>query len=261
MKKSSEDAMKGWARVAGVILAGGFLCVGGSAVAAEITIFTSMGSLSGVTDLAAAYEKASGHRVVVAARIGPALPKALASNEPGDIIANFTSTFDGLIKQGKVQSGTVVEFARAGVGVAIRKGAPKPDISTVEAYRETMLKAKSIGYSKSGSGLIAERGLKELGIWDQVKDKVRYLEGTPVAVFVAKGEVELGMQQSNAIAPVEGAEYAGPLPGKLQEFIYFSVGLLNISTQPGVAREFMQFMASPAAAELLRKGAMEPPKG
>ena len=124
-----------------------------------------------------------------------------------------------------------------------------------------MLKAKSIGYSKSGSGLIAERGLKELGIFDQVKDKVRYLEGTPVAVFVAKGEVELGMQQSNAIAPVEGAEYAGPLPGKLQEFLYFSVGLLNISTQPGVAREFMQFMGSPAAAAHLRKSAMEPPKG
>src|SRR5215207_8190127 len=101
--------MKGWARIAGVILAGGFLCVGGAAMAAEITIFTSMGSLSGVTDLAAAYEKMSGHKVVVAVRIGPALPKALASNEPGDILANFTNTFDGLVKQGKVMPGTVVE--------------------------------------------------------------------------------------------------------------------------------------------------------
>src|SRR5262245_18534251 len=246
--------MRAWTKVAGVVLAGG-LCVGTMSHAAEITIFTSMGSLSGVTDLGAAYEKASGHKVVVAARIGPALPKALASNEPGDIIANFTNTFDALIKQGKVMPGTVVEFARAGVGVAIRKGAPKPDISTVESYKQSMLKAKSIGYSKTGSGLIAERGLKELGIFDQVKDKVRYLEGTPVAVFVAKGEVELGMQQSTAIAPVEGAEYAGPLPGHLQEYLYFSVGLLNISTQPGVAREFMQFMASPAAAAHLRKSA------
>jgi len=157
--------------------------------------------------------------------------------------------------------GSAVEFARAGVGVAIRKGAPKPDIATVEAYKQTMLKAKSIGYSKSGSGLIAERGLQRLGILDQVRDKVRYLEGTPVAVFVAKGEVELGMQQSNAIVPVAGAEYAGPLPGDLQEYLYFSVGLLNISTQPGVARAFMTFMASPEAAVHLRKSAMEPPKG
>ena len=128
-----------------------------------------------------------------------------------------------------------------------------------------MLKAKSIGYSKSGSGLIAERGLKQLGIFDQVKDKVRYLEGTPVAVFVAKGEVEIGMQQSNAIVPVAGAEYAGPLPGELQEYLYFSVGVLTISKQPDVAREFIKFMASPeagrasaqerdGAAERLRSG-------
>jgi len=237
------------------------LSIGTMSQAAEITIFTSMGSLSGVTDLAAAYEKTSGNKVLVATRIGPALPKALASNEPGDIIANFTNTFDGLIKQGKVVAGTPTQFARAGVGVAIRKGAPKPAIGTVEAYKQTMLKAKSIGYSKSGSGLIAERGLKQLGIFDQVKDKVRYLEGTPVAAFIAKGEVEIGMQQSNAIVVVPGAEYAGPLPGDLQEYLYFSVGVLTISKQPDAARAFINFMASPEAAVHLRKSAMEPPGG
>jgi molybdate transport system substrate-binding protein len=121
------------------------------AQAADITIFTSMGSLSGVTDLAAAYEKAGGHKVTVAARIGPALPKALNSNEPGDIVANFSNAFDGLIKQGKVVPGSVVEFARAGVGIASRRG-PKPDIATVDAFKQTMLKAKSIGYSKTGRG-------------------------------------------------------------------------------------------------------------
>ncbi|HZO47852.1 MAG TPA: substrate-binding domain-containing protein [Xanthobacteraceae bacterium] len=230
-------------------------------MAAEIKIFTSMGSLSGLTDLAAAYEKATNHKVAVAARIGPALPKALESNEPGDIVANFTYAFDALIQQGKVVSGSVVEVARAGVGVAIRKGTPKPDISTVDAYKQTMLKAKSIGYSKTGSGVIAERGLQRLGIFDQVKDKVRYLEGTPVAVFVANGEVELGMQQSNAIVPVEGADYAGPLPGDLQEYLYFAVGVLTVSKQPEAAREFIAFMASPEAAAHLRKSAMEPPKG
>ena len=236
------------------------LSVGTMAQAADITIFTSMGSLSGVTDLAAAYEKASGHKVTVARRIGPALPKALNSDEPGDIVANFSNAFDGLIKQGKVVPGGVVEFARAGVGVAIKKGAPRPDIATVEGFKQTMLKAKSIGYSKAGSGLIAERGLQRLGILDQIKDKVRYLEGTPVAVFVAKGEVEIGMQQSNAIVPVAGAEYAGPLPGELQEYLYFSAGLLSISKQPDAARAFMAFMASPEAAVHLRKSAMEPPK-
>jgi molybdate transport system substrate-binding protein len=229
--------------------------------AAEITIFTSMGSLSGVTDLAAAYEKASGHKVTVAARIGPALPKALASNEPGDVIANFTPAFAGLVKQGKVVAGSPMQFARAGVGVAVRKGAPKPEIGTVEAFKQTMLKAKSIGYSKTGSGLIAERALTKLGILDQVRDKVRYLERIPVAAFVAKGEVEIGMQQSNAIIPVAGADYVGPLPGNLQEYLYFSAGLLAISKQPEAARAFMAFMASPAAAAHLRKSGMEPPGG
>lgn len=237
------------------------LSIGTMSQAAEITIFTSMGSLSGVTDLAAAYEKASGHKVVVAARFGPALVKAIEGNEPGDVVANFTNAFDALIKQGKVVPGSVAEVARAGVGVAIRKGAPKPDIGTVEAYKQAVLKAKSIGYSKTGSGLITERGLQRLGIFDQVKDKVRYLEGTPVAAFVAKGEVELGMQQSNAIVPVEGAEYAGPLPGDLQEYLYFAVGVLTVSKQPEAARDFIGFMASPEAAVHLRKSAMEPPKG
>lgn len=234
------------------------LSVGTMAQAADITIFTSMGSLSGVTDLAGAYEQASSHKVTVAARIGPELPRALNSNEPADIVAHFTTSFDALIKQGKVVPGSAMAFARAGVGVAIKKGAPKPDIATVEGFKQIMLKAKSIGYSKTGSGLIAERGLQRLGIFDQIRDKVRYLEGTPVAEFVAKGEVEIGMQQSNAIVPVAGAEYAGPLPGELQEFIYFSVGVLTISTQPDAARAFMAFMASPGAAVHLRKSAMEP---
>jgi molybdate transport system substrate-binding protein len=243
--------------IAGALLS---LSVGTMSQAAEVTIFTSMGSLSGVTDLAAAYEKATGNKVVVAARIGPALPKALNSNEPGDIVANFTPAFAGLVKRGQVVAGSVVEFARAGVGVAVKKGAPRPDISTPDAFRQAMLKAKSIGYSRTGSGIIAERAMQKLGIFDEIKSKVRYLEGTPVAVFVAKGEVEIGMQQINAIIPVAGADYVGPLPGELQEHLYFSAGLLTISKQPEAARTFMKFMASPVAAEPLRKSGMEPSK-
>jgi molybdate transport system substrate-binding protein len=244
--------------IIGALLA---LSMGTMSQAAEITIFTSMGSLSGVTDLAAAFEKATRHKVKVASRIGSELPKALTSNEPGDIVANFTNAFDGHIKQGKVVAGSPVEFARAGVGVAVKKGAPKPDIGTVEAYKQAILKAKTIGYSKSGSGPIVERGLQQLGIFEDVKPKVRYLVGIPVAEFVAAGDVELGMQQSNAIIPVAGVDYAGPLPGELQEYLYFSVGLLTISKQPKVAQEFMSFMAAPENAAHLRKSAMEPPKG
>jgi molybdate transport system substrate-binding protein len=243
------------------VLAGALLVMSGSAVsqAAEVTIFTSMGSISGVSDLAAAFERTSGHKVRVGIRIGPALIQALKKDEPGDIVANFTQTFPNLIKQGKVVTGTPLEFARAGVGVAVKKGAPKPDISTVDAFKQAMLNAKSIGYSKSGSGLIAGRALAKLGIAEQVQHKVRYLVGTPVAEFVAAGEVEIGMQQTNAIIPVKGVDYVGPLPGDLQEYLYFSVGLLKISKQPEAARAFMKFMASPEAAQHLRKSGMDAP--
>jgi molybdate transport system substrate-binding protein len=228
--------------------------------AAEVTIFTSMGALSGVTDLAAAYENATGNKVIVGTRLGAALYEALDSKEPGDLVVDFTSEFDGLIERGQVVAGSPTEFARAGVGVAVRNGAPKPDIGTAEAFRQSMLDAKSIGYSRHGSGLIAERAMVTLGIADQVKDKVRFLHGTPVAVFVAKGEVEVGIQQTNAILPVAGADYVGPLPGDLHEHLYFSAGLRTISKQPEAARAFMTFMASPAAAEHLRKSGMEPPR-
>jgi molybdate transport system substrate-binding protein len=243
------------------VLLGALLVISGSTMsqAAEITIFTSMGSISGVTDLAAAFERSSGHKVKVGIRIGPALIQAIKKDEPGDIVANFTQTFPSLIKQGKVVAGTPVEFARAGVGVAVKKGAPKPNISTVDAFKAAMLAAKSIGYSKSGSGMIADRALAKLGIADQIKHKVRYIVGIPVAEFVANGEVEIGMQQTNALIPVVGVDYVGPLPGALQEYLYFSVGLLKISRQPEAARQFMTFMASPQAAEHLRKSGMEPP--
>ena len=155
-------------------------------------------------------------------------------------------------------AGSPVVFARAGVGVAVKSGAPKPDISTPDAFRRAMLDAKSIGYSRSGSGQIAARALQRIGIADQVKDKVKLIEGIPVAEIVAKGEVEIGMQQINAIVPVAGADYAGPLPGDLQEYLSFSVGLMTVSKEQTVARDFMRFMAAPENTEHLRKSGMEP---
>ena len=248
--------MRPWSRaIVGMLSA---LAWTATAQAAEITIFTSMGSVSGVRDLAAGFERASGHKVNVGLRLGPALAQAIESDEPADLFANFSAAFDDLVKRGKVVAGTPVPFTRAGVGVAIKAGARKPDIGTPDAFKRTMLAAGSIGYSKTGSGIVAERALERVGILAQVKDRVRYLERIPVAEFVAKGEVEIGMQQVNAILPIVGAEYAGPLPGDLQDYLTFSVGLLTISKQPEAARAFVRFMTSPDAAPLLGKSGMEP---
>jgi len=144
------------------------------------------------------------------------------------------------------------------VGVCVKAGARKPDISTVAAFKAAMLSAKSIGYSRGGSGLISAKVMEKLGIADQLKAKTKFIDGIPVAEIVAKGEVEVGLQQVNVILPVKGADYVGPLPKELQETVKFSAGVLTVSKQQDVAREFLKFVASPEAAALLKKSAMEP---
>ena len=150
-------------------------------------------------------------------------------------------------------------YARAGNGVAVKAGAPKPDISTAEAFKRAMLNAKSIGYSRSGSGALAVKLMERLGLTEQLKDKTKYIEGRSVAEAVAAGEVEIGLQQTNVIQPVAGTDYVGPLPPELQEYVVFSVGLLTISKNQEAAREFIKFMTAPENAALIRKSGMEPP--
>ena len=142
--------------------------------------------------------------------------------------------------------------------MAVKTGARRPDISTVEAFKAAMLNAKSIGYSRGGSGIISANVMEKLGIADQLKARTKFIEGAPVAEAVAKGEVEIGLQQINVIIPVKGADYIGPLPKGLQETVKFSAAVLTASKQPEVAKAFLKFIASPEAAPLLRKSAMEP---
>ena len=155
--------------------------------------------------------------------------------------------------------GRVVEFARAGNGVAVKAGAPKPDISTAEGFKQAMLNAKSIGHSNAGTGPYNTRLFQKLGIYDRIKDKIKIVTGKLVAVAVAEGEVEIGIQQTNVIQPVAGTTYLGPIPPDLIEYGHFGVALRNVSKNAAEARDLIKFMTSPAAAALLRKSAMEPP--
>jgi molybdate transport system substrate-binding protein len=227
--------------------------------AAEITILVNQGALSGVRDLAAAFEKVSGHKVVVdSVSVGEQTAK-INTDAPGDLVVNFMNAFDDLIKRNKVLV-NVVEFARAGNGVAVKTGAPKPDISTAEAFKQAMLNAKSIGHSNAGTGPYNTQLFQKLGIYDQIKDKIKIIQGKLVAVAVADGDVEIGLQQTNVIQPVAGTQYLGPLPPDLIEYGHFGVAVRNVSKNPDVARELIKFMTSPEAAALLRKTAMEPPE-
>src|SRR3989475_10864928 len=203
--------------------------------AAEITILVNQGALSGVRDLAAGFETATGHKVVIDFVGVPEQAEKINTDAPGDVVVNFMPAFEDLVKRNKV-IGSVVEFARAGNGVAVKVGAPKPDISTAEGFKQAMLNAKSIGNSNAGTGPYNTRLFQKLGIYDQIKDKIKIVQGKPVAVAVADGEVEIGIQQTNVIQPVAGTQYLGPLPPDLIEYGHFGVAVRNVSQNQDVAR-------------------------
>jgi molybdate transport system substrate-binding protein len=231
----------------------------GPARSAEITIYLNQATATGVRQLAAGFEKATGNRVNVDFEVGQALYQKITTGAPGDLTSLGLGQFDDFIKQGKIVPGSVVEYGRVGNGVAVKAGAPKPDISTPEAFKKAMLDAKSIGHTNLGTGPFNTRVFQKLGIYDQIKDKIKIIDGRPVAAAVATGDVEIGIQQTNVIQPFPGTEYLGPLPSELMEYGKVGVGLLAVSKQPEVATAFIKYMADPANAALLKKGDMEPP--
>jgi molybdate transport system substrate-binding protein len=232
----------------------------GSACAAEITIFLNQATALTVRTMAAGFEKASGHKVNVSSLAGQALRDSIA-NGPGDLASLSPVELDNYMKEGKVVAGTAVEYGRVGNGVAVRSGAPKPDISTPEAFKRAMLEAVSIGHTMAGTGPFNTRLFQTLGIYDQIKDKIKIIPGgTLVAAAVARGDIEIGIQQTNVIQPYPGTEYLGPLPAELMEYGHAGVGLLAVSREREAATAFIKFMTDPANTALLRNGFMEPPE-
>src|SRR3989442_6415591 len=250
--------MKTWAMAVVGIVGMLSLLAQGQVQTAQITVLAGMGVVSGVRNLAFAFEKMWGLKVEGRFFLDADINQKINSGAPADIAALQPQQVDAFIKDGKMVAGTKTNFVQAGVGVAVKTGARRPDISTVEAFKTAMLKAKSIGYSRGGSGLISAQVMEKLGIADQLKAKTKFIDGIPVAEVVAKGEVEIGLQQINVILPVKGADYIGPLPKELQETVKFAAAVLPGSRQPEVARAFLKFIASPEAAPLLRKSGMEP---
>src|ERR1700729_1172243 len=196
------------------------LAIWGSSPArsAEITVLLNQATATGVRELAAGFEKATGSKVKVDFEVGPALYQKIMAGAPGDLASLGSNQFDEFIKAGKIDGNSVVEYGRVGNGVAARAGTPLPDIRTPEAFKQAMLEAKSIGHTKVGTGPFNTRMFQKLGIYDQIKDKIKIIDGKLVAAAVADGDVEIGIQQTNVIQPVAGSEYLGPLPPELMEY-------------------------------------------
>jgi molybdate transport system substrate-binding protein len=214
-------------------------------------------------DLIPQFERATQNKVVVAATsmgTGPnAIPSRLERGEPVDVVIMADAALVNLIKDGKVLVESRVALARSGIGMAVRAGARRPDISSVDALKRTLLQAKSIAYSSSVSGQYLSTELfQRLGIADQIVRKSRRIEGERVGTAVARGEAEIGFQQISELLPVPGIDFVGPLPPELQKVTVFSAGVAVHSRISKVAYELVRFLASPEAAHAITKSGMEP---
>ena len=231
-----------------------------AAMAADLIIITNQGATPGVTEIANAFSRATGHKVTVSQDAAPALERRLAANGPGDLITANPPQIEDLVKKGKVVAGSAAPFQLAGLGLSVRAGLPKPDISTVEAYKAALLAAKSIGYSRGCSGTHIAEGIEKLDLTAQLKPKTIFTDGGPVVEFLAKGDFDIGIQQTNIMVGAPGTEYVGALPGVLNDPCPSSIALFSFSKEPEAARALIKFMISPEAAPLLRKTHVEPAK-
>lgn len=188
-----------------------------------------------------------------------AIPQRLARGEPIDVMLMASEAFDAMVAQGFGMAGSRVDLCRSLIGMAVREGAPRPDISTVEKLREVLLAARSIGYSASASGVYIETEMyRRLGIHDQVMPKSRKILTERVAAVVARGDVEIGFQQVSEILGIPGASFVGTIPDAVQRPTIFSGGL-NAKTQNAEqGRQLLAFLASRDAAAELRRTGLEP---
>jgi molybdate transport system substrate-binding protein len=226
-------------------------------MSAQIKILSGGAMRSLMLDVAPLFERASGTKVDIRFALTSVLQKEIEDGAVFDVALLPRPELDALAQAGKIAAGTQTDVTRSAVGLAVRAGAPKPDIGTVDAFKRTLLAAKSVGYSDGPSGAYIANLFERLGIADAMKPKAK-LTSRLVAEIVAEGEAEVGMQQIVAILPVKGAELVGPLPSELQNIIVYAAGLAAGSTQSGAARTFIAFMAMPEVVDLIRAKGMEP---
>jgi molybdate transport system substrate-binding protein len=258
------------ARCAFVLALAGAL-VGGVASAADVHVMISAGFYGAYAELAPQFERATGHHLVTTR--GPsvgdspeAIPTRLAKGEMADVVILDDASADELGRRGLVRPDSKVEFARSQIGMVVRAGAPKPDIDSVDAFRNVLLAAQSIAYSDSTSGTyLATTLFGKLGVADQVSGKSRKVRGPPsgepVAAVVARGEAEIGFQQVSELLHVPGVTLVGPIPAELQPRFAYSGAMTASVKEPDAARALIRFIASPEAAAAITNAGLAPIAG
>ena len=246
-------------KIASIIAAANVLLLSGVASAADIRVISTQATEPAYQELVAQFEKSTGHKVTTIFSGTLNVQKRLADGEAYDLIIMGSDALEDQIKRGKAVAGSRVNFAKSGVGVAVRKGAAKPDIRSVEAFKKSLLSAKSLGYSTGPSGLHMLSVFEKLGISNEIKGK---LKQTPSGVFVGtlitSGQTEIGFQQIPELIHFDGIDYVGPLPGNLQNITMFATAIQTGAKQADAAKALVQFITAPSAASVIRKHGLEP---
>jgi molybdate transport system substrate-binding protein len=235
-----------------------------AAEAAEVRVMISGGLTAAFNALVPEFERSTGHKVLTA--YGPsmgttfnAIPVRLERGEPADVLIMVGYALGDLIKNGKVIADSRVDLVKSPIGIAVKAGAPKPDISSADTVKRALLAAKSIAYSDSASGVyVSTEMFGKLGIAEEMKGKAKMIPATPVGEIVAKGEAEIGFQQISELKPVAGIDVVGPLPDPLQKITVFSAGIATVSKEPEAGKALIKFLASPAARDTIVKSGLDP---
>lgn len=232
--------------------------------AEDLIVMSSGGYTAALEQLATSFEKDTGHhvRIVLGPSMGTApeaIPNRLARGEPADLVVMVGSALGDLVSKGVVRPDSRVDLVTSKIGMAVRAGQPKPDISTVEAFRRVLLAARSIAYSDSASGVYIETEMyARLGLEAQLKPKSRMVVAERIGNVVARGEAEVGFQQVSELLPIGGIVFVGPIPDAVQKVTVFSAGIPVTARQADVARQLLAYVRSPAARPIVQRTGVDP---
>jgi molybdate transport system substrate-binding protein len=245
------------------LIASALLFCAGPAASADIKVLSAGAFKAVVLALQPGFESASGHRLVVDNDTAGGLAKRIEAGEAFDMAIITPGAIDALIKNGKIVDGSRIAVAKVGVGVAVKEGAAKPDLSSVDAFKRALLSAATVAYidpaSGGSSGIYVADLLKKLGIAEEIKPKERLQAGGYVAEKVAKGEAEIAIHQISEILPVKGVVLAGPLPEEIQNYTVYAAGLSATAADPKAAQAWIDYLRSPAAAAAIESRGMSKP--
>jgi len=239
-----------------------FLLVGGiAAEAAEIKVLSAGAMRPVLEDLGPKFERATGHKLAITFGNLGAIVKRVQGGEAADVVIIPPQGIDGFVKDGKAAAGNVTALARTGFSVAVRKGAPKPDISSPEAFKRTLLAAKSITYAdpaETAAGVHIAKVLDRLGIANEMKPKTLIPKSGSVGGLVANGEAEIAVHHLIQLIPVVGIEIVGPLPGDLQSFDVFAAAIMAGARDASASKALVDFLRTPEAVTAIKAKGMEP---